>query len=301
MIQPTRSRVSTTCRTSAYSARCTESAGSVAQAEQPSAQRSVVRVGRGANIAKSGKREKVASREKLRAKQHNLHRVGCTSRVVTHNRKVAPLFAFPEQATRRLPTVPTTVGRAALTLLVALVAAGCSPQGPKVAVGKHASTRSCHYEVQIVDPDEAELEVEARCDGSKLSAFIASESVMAALVDDARHQDGRPLKRRDDTFVLPPGADAHIRYRVNLDKVADLTQDIDVAYRVGKSWMSPVSTWALRPDPVPGHATVTIRVHTPEGFDFEAAVHRSGDLYHLESQELRTATAAPSTKRASTC
>jgi hypothetical protein len=163
---------------------------------------------------------------------------------------------------------------------------------PARHVGSEPGARACHYELTVVDPGAAELAVDARCEGEGVRAFVASERVMAHLVGDARAADGTPLGRHDARFVLPAERPAHIRYRVPLGAVAELAGDIDVAARVGRSWIAPVSTWALSPEPVAMNADITIGVRVPAGFGFATGMHRRGDGYAIRGYEIRIGTYA---------
>jgi hypothetical protein len=83
-----------------------------------------------------------------------------------------------------------------------------------------------------------------------------------------------------------------IRYRVDLEGIAREIDHFDVAQRVGKSLVSPASTWLLRPEPVDVGVPVTVRVRTPPGVKFMTGLRSVGDGWSLEAHEIRTATYA---------
>lgn len=181
------------------------------------------------------------------------------------------------------------MGRVACLLAVAV--AGCSPPRANGPSDKLASVTTCHYDATWDAVEALDLKVRVRCYGTPLAQFVASEEVMAHLVDDAA-SDGTPIERQgSDTFVLPsPSSHTNFEYTVDLDHVARGAADIDVAYREGDSWLVPLSTWMLRPDPLPARTTVTLTVRPPPGASFTTPLRQDGDRYHIKGYEIRHGT-----------
>lgn len=176
---------------------------------------------------------------------------------------------------------------AAACLLVVATCLGCTRARVPAAGAKRAHVASCRYDVTVRAGRPLALDVDARCTGAMVSGFVASESQSVAHYSDVK-ADGRQLVRHGARWVLPHATlNAHISYHLDLDSVATDARDFDVAERVGGSLVAPVSTWILRPDPLPDAAPVTIDVHTPPGERFVTGLTPAGPVYELETQEIR--------------
>jgi hypothetical protein len=147
--------------------------------------------------------------------------------------------------------------------------------------------------VKVVSATPTVLEVEGHCAGRELSAFVASEAVVAPHVRDVQSASGERLERRGTRFPLATRAsDATIHYRIDLDAVARDADDMDVARRQGRALVSPVSSWLLRPDPTYADLAIHLRVETPPGTSFTTGLTRQGDGYRIFAHEISVATYA---------
>lgn len=173
--------------------------------------------------------------------------------------------------------------------LLALTAlSGCTRARAPAAEAKHAQVASCNYDVTVRPGRPLGLDVDARCGGANIGGFIASERASIPHFSQVRGADGGALVHHGARWALPHVTpDAHIRYHLDLDSIATDAQDFDVAERVGDSLVAPVSTWILRPDPLPDAAPVTIAVHTPPHTRFISGLTPAGPVYRLETQEIR--------------
>jgi len=178
--------------------------------------------------------------------------------------------------------------RRAAYLLALAALPGCTRARAPAAEAKRAQVASCHYDVTVRPGRPLGLDVDASCAGADIGGFVASEPASIPHFNRVRGADSRPLVHHGARWALPhvkPGA--HVRYHLDLDAVATDAQDFDVAERVGDSLVAPVSTWILRPDPLPGAAPVTIAVHTPPHIRFISGLTPAGPVYSLETQEIR--------------
>jgi hypothetical protein len=172
-----------------------------------------------------------------------------------------------------------------------VLAAGCvEPQAPR---HQGEPPTACRYDARL-ESDDGELSVRASCDRD-LTSLVASEAVMAHLVE-MRSDDGSLVERDGADFALPRGTRA-VTYRIDLDAVASLAADVDVAQRAEragrKAWITAVSTWILRPRPLTRDLRVSIAVSTPPHLGFATAMRQGdGGAYELLGREVRHATYA---------
>ena len=177
-----------------------------------------------------------------------------------------------------------------LSRLLLFVAAGCGQSPPSAAPsGKNARVDSCHYEAVVRANNR--VDVEARCVGTGLAAFSSAEPLAVPFVSNVRLPSGESLAARGDAWQLPDDRDeALISYRVDLEAMGESVDDFDVALSLRGGVIAPVSSWILRPSPIQSGAPVTIRVRTADGAGFTSGLRREGDLYHLETHEIRVGT-----------
>lgn len=180
-----------------------------------------------------------------------------------------------------------------VVLMAGLWAMGCSAMGRGAATGKDARAGQCDYVATLVESDPATLDVVVRCTGRELTGFTSAENAAAPHISRVRTARGEALGSEGYRWELPDeGAPVAISYRVDLEGIANEVGHFDVAERVGRSLVSPVSTWMLRPEPLDDGVPVTLRVKTPPGMRFATGLRRAGDGYALEAHEIRTATYA---------
>jgi hypothetical protein len=130
--------------------------------------------------------------------------------------------------------------RAALVLGAAGLS-GCGGPSPRGATAKAAFAPGCHYEARLEGGDDLTLEVEARCMKRGVRGFRAIESLVLPHVRDVRDEKGQPLRKNGASFELD-GREPVVRYRVDLGAIANAADDFDIAARVGRSIVAPVST-----------------------------------------------------------
>ncbi|MBN4050354.1 hypothetical protein JYT28_01210 [Desulfobulbus sp. AH-315-M07] len=177
--------------------------------------------------------------------------------------------------------------------MLGIVVAGCSPPHADAPSDKSASVTTCHYEATWDDPKTLQLRVRVSCDGSPLKRFVASERVMAHLLEDVSSNGSAVQRQGRDVFVLPSSnGRSTIAYRIDLDDVAQGAQSVDVAYREGASWIVPLSTWMLRPDPLPARTAVTLTVSPPDGAAFATPLRYEDGRYYIKGYEIRHGTYA---------
>ena len=185
---------------------------------------------------------------------------------------------------------------AILVLLTVWLCSACSPPPVPSVPDKSSGSLSCHYELWWDEPTTLDVWVEARCTGGELEGFTASEEVMAGYVRDIETvlspQDaGEPVRRIGHVFALPqPMSAVQIRYRIDLDTVARQFQHIDVGYQQGSSWLVPISTWLLRPQPLPARSRITFAVRPPEGAHYTTPVPKVHGRHQLSGEQIRNAT-----------
>jgi hypothetical protein len=162
---------------------------------------------------------------------------------------------------------------------------GCTgPQTPAPAVPLHPA-EACRYAATF---EAGRLTVDMSCDGD-VQTLVASEAPMASLVT----MRTAGVERDGAVFTPPPGTRA-VTYRIDLDEVAALSLGVDVVQRASHdgrtAWITAVSTWVLRPQPLDPELTVHVTVKTDEGF--ATGLRRDGDGYALLGREVRNATYA---------
>ena len=173
-------------------------------------------------------------------------------------------------------------------MLAAAALLGCGHESVRAAEAKRAEVASCHYDVQVLPGRPLQLDVDVRCSGADIGGFVASEPASISHFSQVRTADNYALRRHGARWALPHVVRrVHIQYRLDLDAVAADARSFDVALRLGESLVAPVSTWILRPDPIPNAAPVTLAVHTPPGERFVSGLTPAGPVYRLETQEIR--------------
>jgi hypothetical protein len=179
--------------------------------------------------------------------------------------------------------------KSARLLVAAISISACAgpAKAPRTEPGR------CVAHARLTSERPAILDVELSCSGREVAAFVASEAESVAHVKGAADAAGNALARRADRFVLPrPTSTPRIRYRVDLDAVARDADSFDVAQRIGRTLIAPVSTWLLHPDPLRTDVEVTLDVETPGGVSFTTGLERSGHGYRIAAHEIPVGTYA---------
>ncbi len=186
------------------------------------------------------------------------------------------------------------LARAALTAL-ALLATTCHPQNlVHTAGGGTRAVQGCSYVVDEVSAEPAVLEVSARCLGRKITGFSRVEPAAAPFI---RLLDESAALLPNDTgwaFSVPQG-EARIRYRVDLEGVANAEQRFDTASRIGRSLVAPAATFLIQPEPLDVGVPIDLRVNVPDGEDFAsglAPLDATDRHFALQAHEMSVATYA---------
>jgi hypothetical protein len=187
----------------------------------------------------------------------------------------------------------TAAARAWIRTALVLGAAGlggCGGSSPRGATAKAAFAPGCHYEARLAGADDLTLEVEARCMKRGVRGFRVIESLALPHVRDVRDEKGQSLRRSGNSFELD-GREPVVRYRVDLGAIATAADDFDIAARVGRSIVAPVSTWLLEPNPVRPGAPLTLHLTSSPDLGFACGLgQKDQELFELEQQELHVAT-----------
>jgi hypothetical protein len=162
------------------------------------------------------------------------------------------------------------------TMLCSL--AGCHPHG---AARIHATTiRSCDYEVEL--SAEGLARVNATCQADGPMAFRVAERGTARSVHG-------PTAEKSSRFRSRDGA---LGYVVDLAELAGHGRDFDKAARVGASFIAPMSSVLLVPEPLTTEIPVTVRVTAPSPLALSVGLTRGSapGSYRLMAHEIPVAT-----------
>lgn len=174
------------------------------------------------------------------------------------------------------------MARARLTLL-ALSCSACAPPMTGAAM-----RGSCRAEATFHGIDRGTMDVSLACTPGLATRIVATEEDSAPFVRDVVDGSGRALERAGNAWRLRD--DARARWTVDLGRTAAATESFDVALRVGRSLVAPVSTWLLQPEPVRRGVPISLSVRTPRGERFVTGLAREGDHLELAEHEVHVAT-----------
>jgi hypothetical protein len=169
-------------------------------------------------------------------------------------------------------------------LLAALLAcSACHRDGGAPApTATHAAKaiRSCSYRVALTAEGQASVEAGCRTEGP-LAFRVARPELASSVTSDAPAQDGR--------F---PSATKRLSYVVDLAKLAGHGHDFDRAARVGESFIAPMSSILLVPEPLTTDITVTVEVTAPSSIGVAVGLARTEapNTYRLMAHEIPVAT-----------
>lgn len=160
-----------------------------------------------------------------------------------------------------------------------LLVTACSHHGHT----KHAASTqvtSCHFDVLLEQAGHAR--VTAACVASGPMAFRMSEPYLASSV----HGPTQPKQLRFSS------RDAKLSYDVDLAHLASLGRDFDRALKVGDSFMAPMSSVLLVPEPLTTEIPVTVTVQAPPGASAQVGLERAPapNTYRLMAHEIPVAT-----------
>ena len=174
------------------------------------------------------------------------------------------------------PTVPGSAAKSAH--LPAASSAGPHQAAPAKAAYRE---RRCEYHVATESMEPLELHVDARCEGGGVTGFVPTESSLGVFVRSGP-TDGRfPAQK-----TAPDVAELH--YAFNLEALASIARDQEIAERYGHSLIAPASSFLLVPDPPEDGTPIRVHFDSP---NVESGLKRLADgTYLVESHELKVAT-----------
>ncbi len=184
------------------------------------------------------------------------------------------------------------LARAALTVLALFTSTCHREDAAHTAAGAARAVQGCTYVVKEVSAEPAVLEISARCLGREITGFSRVESAAKPFI---RVLDASAALLPNDTgwqFSAAQG-EARIRYRVDLEGVANAEHRFDTASRIGHSLVAPASTFLLQPEPLDVGVPIDVRVSVPNGEDFAsglAPLDTTDRHFALQAHEVSVAT-----------
>ena len=157
-----------------------------------------------------------------------------------------------------------------------------SARPPQAAPAKAAERpRRCEYHVVVTSPEPLELRVDARCEGGGVTGFVPTEPSLRAFVRGAPEKGPIPARKTaPDT--------AELTYAFDLEGLAAVASDHDIAERYGHSLVAPASSFLLLPDPPEDGTPLRVFLDSP---NVESGLKRAADgAYLVDSHELKVAT-----------
>jgi hypothetical protein len=126
-----------------------------------------------------------------------------------------------------------------------------------------------------------ELIVDARCEGGGVTGFVPTEPALDVFVR------GGPTGGRFPARLSAPDV-AELHYAFQLETLAMIARDHEIAQRYGHSLIAPASSFLLVPDPPEDGTPIRVHFDTP---NIESGLERGADgAYLIESHELKVAT-----------
>ncbi len=166
----------------------------------------------------------------------------------------------------------------------------CEPHRAAAPAAALDGVASCDYDVEVTGDEPLLLVVTARCQGRGVRGLEADSELIADAVANVESDRGKTQRRSEAFLLSEPAGAATFRYQIDLDRLAQLKPDIDIAFRSGRSLLAPGSSFLLYPLPLDVGIGVRVRVKTPPGVDFATGLEREGDHFKLEAHEIPVAT-----------
>jgi len=169
---------------------------------------------------------------------------------------------------------------------LSLAACGATP----VAPAPRSEPAGCDYELAGPEPGGALVDVSVNCRGARIERFAPADRALSEFVssDGVRAKPWLPASFEAGRSTLS--------YRVDLGRMSDRYDTIDIAARFGTSLLSPSGSFLLEPEPLPVGLPVRVRVR--EGVPLTLGLRRVGSGYSIEAHELKAATYAAFSPRA---
>jgi hypothetical protein len=140
--------------------------------------------------------------------------------------------------------------------------------------------RRCEFHVRVTSPEPLELRVDASCEGG-VTGFVPTEPSLRVFVRGAPEKGPIPARKTGpDT--------AELSYAFDLEGLARVAGDQDIAERYGRSLVAPASSFLLVPDPPEDGTPLRVVFDSP---NIESGLARAADgAYLVDSHELKVAT-----------
>lgn len=166
----------------------------------------------------------------------------------------------------------------ALAAPLLLACAACRPNG--AAHARTTTIESCDYRVELNADGVAKVEATCKADGP--IAFRVADARLARSVQSS-------VRGRAGRFPSPEG---RLAYAVDLRRLAGHRHDFDRAARVGASFVAPMSSVLMVPEPLTTEIAVTVHVHAAPPLAVAVGLARaaSPDTYKLMAHEIPVAT-----------
>ena len=145
----------------------------------------------------------------------------------------------------------------------------------------HPTTiQSCEYQVELRADGVAEVAASCQADGA-IAFRVANARLVRSVKSKAPSKAGR--------F---PSPDKRLTYAVDLRRLAGRRHDFDRAARVGNSFIAPMSSVLLVPEPLTTQISVTVHVHAaaPLGVSVGLTRDTAPNTYKLMAHEIPVAT-----------
>lgn len=190
-------------------------------------------------------------------------------------------------------------------LVALLELAACrseAPRPPLPAQGRSSVIRSCEYTVRLATTGAAR--VRARCAADGTVTFRVSEDKLIAFIDVNQADrlragdDGvwraQPVLASTTNGGFSSGAHSEheLEYRVDVAGLAARQRHFDSAAKVGESFVAPMYSLLLVPEPISADIPVRVRLETELGIEAVTGLRRGNepDSYELMAHEIAVAT-----------
>jgi hypothetical protein len=170
--------------------------------------------------------------------------------------------------------------RAILAALLACSACHRDGGAPAHTTRSPTAIQSCSYRVELSAEGRALVEASCRTEGP-LTFRVAHPQLAGSVTSNTTGKDGR--------F---PSATKRLSYVVDLAELAGHAHDFDTAARLGGSFMAPMSSVLLVPEPLTTDITVTVEVTAPSSMSVAVGLARAAapNTYQLMAHEIPVAT-----------
>lgn len=174
----------------------------------------------------------------------------------------------------------------ASALALALPGCGAKPVAPAPA----GEATGCEYEIAAVERGGAIVDVSVSCRGTRIQRFAPADRALAEFVTSGAASATPSLSASLE------GGRSTLSYRVDLGRMSERYDAIDIAARFGTSLLAPSASFLLEPEPLPVGLPVSVRVR--DDAPLALGLRRDGSVYSIEAHELKAATYAAFSPRA---